>query len=57
MRYNVFRKYANDVFVEYDFMVRKPPKSYIIRLLGKSPRSEALPKRLMHRDDGTHRRR
>ena len=36
-RYNVFRKYANDVFVEYDFMVQKLPKSYIIRLLEKHP--------------------
>ena len=45
------------MFVEYDFMVQKPLKSYIIRLLGKSPRSEALSKRLMQRDDGSHRRR
>ena len=36
-RYNVFRKYANDVFDEYDFMVQKLPKSYIIRLLEKPP--------------------
>ena len=56
-RYNVFRKYVNDVFGEYDFMVRKLLKSYIKRLFGKSPRCEALPKRLMQRDDGTHRRR
>ena len=33
MRYNVFRKYANDVFGEYDFTVQKLPKSYYIRLL------------------------
>ena len=25
------------MFVEYDFMVQKPPKSYIIRLLEKPP--------------------
>ena len=56
-RYNVFRKYANDVSVAYDFMVQKPPKSYIIRLFAKPPRSEALPKRLMQRDDGLDRRR
>ena len=37
MRYNVFRKYANDVFSEYDFMVQKLPKSYCIRLFRKSP--------------------
>ena len=43
-RYNVFRKYANDVFGEYDFMVQKLPKSYIIRLFRKSPRSKALSK-------------
>ena len=55
MRYNVFRKYANDVFGECDFMIQKLPKSYIIRLFRKSPRSEALPKRLLQRDDGTHR--
>ncbi|MBO7310346.1 MAG: hypothetical protein J6U86_03010 [Clostridia bacterium] len=36
-RYNVFRKYANDVFGEYDFMVQKLPKSYYIRLLEKHP--------------------
>ena len=36
-RYNVFRKCANDVFGEYDFMVQKLPKSYIMRLLEKSP--------------------
>ena len=36
-RYNVFRKYANDVFSEYDFMLQKLPKSYIIRLFKKSP--------------------
>ena len=36
-RYNVFRKYANDVFGECDFMVQKLPKSYIIRLLEKPP--------------------
>ena len=53
-RYNVFRKYVNDVFGEYDFMVQKLPKSYIIRLLRKSPRSEALLKRLLQRDDGSH---
>ena len=41
-RYNVFRKYANDVFGEYDFMVQKLLKSYIIRLFRKSTRSEAL---------------
>ena len=41
-RYNVFRKYANDVFSEYDFMAQKRPKSYIIRLFRKSTRSEAL---------------
>ena len=29
-RYNVFRKYANDVFGEYDFMVQKLLKSYTI---------------------------
>ena len=40
-RYNVFRKYANDVFDEYDFMVQKLPKSYTIRLFRKSPRFEA----------------
>ena len=50
-RYNVFRKYANDVFDEYDFMVPKLPKSYYIRLFRKSPRSEAFPKRLLQRDD------
>ena len=27
-RYNVFRKYANDVFGEYDFVVQKFLKSY-----------------------------
>ncbi len=53
-RYNVFRKYANDVFGEYDFMVQKLLKSYIIRLFAKPPRSEALSKRLMQRDDGTY---
>ena len=53
-RYNVFRKYANDVFGEYDFMVQRLPKSYYIRLFRKSPRSEALPKRLLQRDDGSH---
>ena len=52
MRYNVFRKYANDVFGEYNFMVQKLPKSYIIRLFRKSPRSEALQKRLLQRNDG-----
>ena len=46
-RYNVFRKYENDVFGAYDFTVQKLPKSYVIRLLEKSPRSEALPKRLL----------
>ena len=51
MRYNVFRKYANDVFGEYDFMVQKLLKSYIIRLFRKSPRSEALQKRLLQRND------
>ena len=51
-RYNVFKKIEYDVFGAYDFMVRKPLKSYLIRLLGKSPRSEALSKRLMQRDDG-----
>ena len=56
-RYNVFRKYTNDVFGEYDFMVQKLPKSYIIRLFRKSPRSKALPKRLLQRNDGSHRRR
>ena len=56
-RYNVFRKYANDVFGEYDFMVQKLPKSYIIRLFGKASRSEALPKHLLQRDDGSDRRR
>ena len=56
-RYNVFRKYANDVFGEYDFVVQKLLKSYIIRLFAKSPRSKALPKRLMQRDDGSDRRR
>ena len=56
-RYNVFRKYANDVFDECDFMVQKLLKSYIIRLFRKSPRSEALTKLLMRRDDGSHRRR
>ena len=34
-RYNVFRKYANDVFGEYDFMVQKLLKSYMIRLFAK----------------------
>ena len=57
MRYNVFRKIEYDVFGEYDFVVQKLLKSYIIRLFAKSPRSEALPKRLLQRDDGTHRRR
>ena len=52
MRYNVFRKYANDVFNAYDFMVQKLPKSYCIRLFKKSPRSEALLKRLLQRNDG-----
>ena len=42
MCYNVFRKYANDVFGEYDFMVQKLPKSYIIRLLEKSPALKLL---------------
>ena len=56
-RYNVFRKYANDVFGEYDFMVQKLLKSYIIRLFRKSPRSEALKSCLLQRDDGSHRRR
>ena len=56
-RYNVFRKYANDVFVECDFTVRKPLKSYYIRLFAKPPRSEAFKRCLLHRDDGTHRRR
>ena len=37
MRYNVFRKYANDVFGEYDFTVQKLPKSYYIRLLESLP--------------------
>ena len=52
MRYNVFRKYANDVFGECDFTTKKVPKSCIIRLFRKSPRSEVLPKRLLQRNDG-----
>ena len=56
-RYNVFRKYANDVFGEYDFMVQKLLKSYIIRLFRKSPRPEALKSCLLHRNDGSDRRR
>ena len=44
------------MFGEYDFMVQKLSKSYIIRLFRKAPRSEALPKRLLQRDDGSHRR-
>ncbi len=51
-RYNVFRKYANDVFGECDFTIQKLHKSYYTRLLRKSPRSEALPKRLLQRNDG-----
>ena len=56
-RYNVFRKTEYDVFGEYDFVVQKLPKSYIIRLFRKSPHSEALLKRLLQRNDGSHRRR
>ena len=36
-RYNVFRKYANDVFGAYDFTVQKLSKSYVIRLLENYP--------------------
>ena len=42
------------MFGEYDFMVQKPPKSYIIRLFAKPPRSEALKRCLLHRDDGSY---
>ena len=54
MRYNVFRKYANDVFGECDFMAQKLPKSYTIRLFRKSTRSETLKSCLLQRNDGTY---
>ena len=54
-RYNVFRKIEYDVFGEYDFVVQKLLKSYIIRLFAKPPRSEALKSCLLHRDDGLDR--
>ena len=52
--YNVFRKYANDVFGEYDFIVQKFLKSFIIRIFAKPLRSEALKSCLLHRDDGAY---
>ena len=42
-RYNVFRKYANDVFGEYDFMVQKLPKPYKKRLFKKLPAPKLSP--------------
>ena len=50
-RYNVLRKYANDVFGEYDFMVQKLPKSYIIRLLEKHPALKLSQSLLTQRND------
>ena len=57
MRYNVFRKYANDMFDEYDFMVKRVPKSYYIRLFRNPPALKLYQSLLMHRNDGSHRRR
>ena len=51
-RYNVFRKYANDVFDECDFVAKRITKSYIIRLLVKPPALKPTQSLLTHRDDG-----